>query len=200
MKALLIVDMQKDFMPGGPLETKGADALVPLINQLMGEFSLIVATKDWHPKDHLSFVSSHPGKKVGESILLGEVIQTLWPVHCVQESPGSEFARGLDAEKIDHICYKGVDKEVDSYSAFFDNGRLKKTGLEEYLRKKGVTELVVVGVATDYCVLFTVLDALELGFSVTVLKEGCRGINLHPDDEKRAFVKMEENGARMVSR
>ncbi len=198
MKALIIVDMQNDFMPGGPLPTKGADELVPLINGLMDDYPLVVATKDWHPINHVSFAPNHPGKKVGDLINVEGIEQILWPVHCVQETKGSECVPGLNEEKIDHIFYKGIDQKVDSYSTFFDNAQLRRTGLADYLKKKGVEELAIVGVATDYCVLYSVLDALELGFDVTVIARGCRGINRNPDDEKKAFDTMRKKGAKVI--
>jgi len=198
MKALLIIDMQKDFMPGGPLQTQGGDTLYQVINPLMEAFSLVVATKDWHPKDHLSFAANHPGKKVGDTIKVDSIEQPLWPIHCVQDSPGAEFADKLDVDKIDHIFYKGTDPKIDSLSAFFDNAHLRKTGLEDFLRSHQVKEIYVVGVATDVCVLLSVLDALELGFEVKVISDGCRAINRKPDDEKKAFEKMREKGAKVI--
>ncbi len=195
MRALLIVDLQKDFLPGGPLATDRADELVPVINALMDKFSFILATKDWHPKDHVSFASNHLGKNVGDLIEIEGAEQVLWPVHCVQDTKGANFAEGLNEEKIGHVFYKGLDRKIDSYSAFFDNAKERKTGLEDYLRSHEINEIVVVGVATDYCVLYSVLDALELGFKVTVVVDGCRAINLHPDDESKALALMQERGA-----
>lgn len=195
MKALLIIDMQKDFMPGGPLGAKDADALVPIINDLMKQFPLVIATKDWHPKNHKSFAENHPGKKVGDHIDLDGVDQILWPAHCVQETLGSEFTKGLNTKKIDQIIYKGTDPNIDSYSAFFDNARKKKTNLASYLKEKGVDQISICGVATDYCVLYSVLDALDLGFKVTLIQDGCKAINLKEDDEKRAIATMQQMGA-----
>lgn len=198
MKALLIIDMQNDFMPGGSLPVPRGDEIVPVINQLMPQFSYVIATQDWHPKDHVSFASNHPGKKPGDRIKVKGIEQILWPVHCVQKSPGAELVAGLKKESINSIFYKGSDKWVDSYSAFFDNGRLRATGLADYLKKEKLYELCVVGVATDYCVLYSVLDALQLGFQVTLVKDACRGINLEPRDEERALRKMEESGAVII--
>lgn len=185
-------------MPGGSLPVPRGDEIVPVINQLMPQFSYVIATQDWHPKDHVSFASNHPGKKPGDRIKVKGIEQILWPVHCVQKSPGAELVAGLKKESINSIFYKGSDKWVDSYSAFFDNGRLRATGLADYLKKEKLYELCVVGVATDYCVLYSVLDALQLGFQVTLVKDACRGINLEPRDEERALRKMEESGAVII--
>ncbi|HSX12075.1 MAG TPA: bifunctional nicotinamidase/pyrazinamidase [Rhabdochlamydiaceae bacterium] len=199
MKALLIVDMQNDFMPGGALPVPHGNALIPIINRLIPHFSHVIATQDWHPKDHVSFASNHPGKKPGDLIEVKGIKQILWPVHCVRNTKGAELVAGLKKESIASIFYKGSDKWVDSYSAFFDNARLRATGLEEYLKTRGINELYIAGVATDYCVLYSVLDALELGFKISVIQNACRGIDLKPHDEERALQKMEENGAVLIS-
>lgn len=199
MKALIVVDMQNDFMPGGALPTKGADALVPVINALMERFPVVLATKDWHPKDHYSFAATHPEYKVGDVIREGPLEQILWPVHCVQHTKGAEFVRGLRSDRFEEVFHKGVDRMIDSYSTFFDNAHLRETGLADYLRKRGIKEIALVGVATDYCVLYSVLDALELGFDVTVFADGCRAINLLPDDGEKAFLQMEQAGAKVVA-
>jgi nicotinamidase/pyrazinamidase len=199
VKALVVVDMQNDFMPGGALPTKGADRLVPVINKLMDKFPIVVATKDWHPKDHISFAASHPGKKVGDVVQFDGIEQILWPAHCVQHTKGAEFVKGLNADRFEHVFHKGVDRMIDSYSTFFDNAHGRETGLAKYLHQKGIKEIALAGVATDYCVLYSVLDALELGFGVTVIVDGCRAINLRPDDGQKAFDLMEEKGATLVT-
>jgi len=199
VKALLLVDIQNDFVSGGNLAVPGGDAIVPVVNKLLDlPWDLIVATKDWHPADHGSFAENHEEKNPGEIIDLEGLDQILWPVHCVQESLGSEFVEGFRSDKADKVFYKGTDPKIDSYSAFFDNAKRKSTGLGEYLKSKGVDELYVVGLATDYCVLFSVLDALELGFKVTVIEDACRGIDLKAGDVERAFQKMQEVGADVV--
>lgn len=198
MKALIVVDMQKDFMPNGPLPTKDADKIIPIINQLMEKFSLVIATKDWHPKDHIGFARNHPGKKEGDRIGVNGGLQILWPVHCVQETSGAEFADGLNQEKIEQVFFKGVDPQIDSYSAFFDNAHKRKTGLDAFLKKKGVKSVVLVGVATDYCVLFSALDAKELGYDVSVVADACKAINLNPDDEEKAHALMKQMGIHVV--
>lgn len=192
MKALLIVDVQNDFMPGGALGVPKGDEIIPVINALQEKFDLIVATKDWHPPDHISFASRH-GKKPGETIEISGYRQELWPDHCVENTFGSEFAPSLKTDKISHVVYKGVDPDIDSYSTFRDNlGR--DTGLAAYLREKGVDEIYIVGLATDFCVRFSTHHALESGFKVTVLEEGCRGIG----DTEKALKEMRQAGAQIL--
>jgi len=197
MSTLLIVDMQNDFMPNGPLPTRGADSLVPIINELMQEYPVILATQDWHPKNHVSFAPNHPGKKVGDVVIVEGIEQILWPVHCVQNTKGAELVAGLKTDAIQQIFYKGIDPLVDSYSAFFDNAKKRKTGLEVYLRQHAIQAFSIVGVLTDYCVLYSVLDALALGFDVTVIAKGCRAINKVAGDEQKAFAAMKEKGAKI---
>ena len=198
MKALIVVDMQNDFMPGGALPTKGADALVFVINALMEDYPIVLAVSDSHPQGHVSFVTSHPGKKVGDVVQEGEIEQILWPEHCVQGTKGAEFVPGLKVERFEHVFYKGTDPKIDSYSAFFDNAKKRKTGLEEYLKSHQIKEITLVGVATEYCVLYSVQDAVELGFDVTVISNACRAINLKPNDGKRALDTMKNLGAKVV--
>lgn len=199
MKALLVVDLQNDFMPGGALPVQHADEIIPIINQLVHEpFDLIVATKDWHPSDHGSFADNH-GKQPGEHIKLAGLDQILWPRHCVQGTGGSEFAAGWDSTEIDKVVYKGIDPDVDSYSTFFDNGHRRSTGLTDYLAAKSVKDIYIAGVATDYCVKYSVLDALQLGFNVYVIVDACKGVNLNPDDSELALQKMRTAGATLLS-
>ncbi|MBV9875394.1 MAG: bifunctional nicotinamidase/pyrazinamidase [Verrucomicrobia bacterium] len=200
MKALIIVDVQNDFLPGGALAVAEGDLVVPVINQLSREFDLVFTTQDWHPANHCSFAASHPGKKIGDRILVGGQEQVLWPVHCVQNSFGAELAAGLNPQVISggvHIS-KGTDERVDSYSGFFENQRKRATGLNELLRQHGADDLTIVGLATDYCVKATVLDALELGFAVTVLTKACRAVNLSSDDGAKALAAMRTAGAKVV--
>lgn len=197
MKALLIIDVQNDFMPGGALAVKEGDQVIPVINELLKQkWDIVVASKDWHPQRHGSFASSH-GKKPGEQIELDGVMQILWPDHCIEHEQGAELHPGLDQKAIHYIVLKGTDPSIDSYSAFFDNQKKRATGLHEYLQKYHVDELYVVGLATDYCVKYTVLDALELGYKVSVVEKGCRAVNLHPDDEEKAWKEMKEKGAKL---
>lgn len=186
-------------MPGGALPIPGGELVVPLINQLMTQFSLVVATKDWHPPDHMSFAINHPGKKVGDVIDVKGIAQILWPVHCQRSTPGSELIDSLSTDQIDSIFYKGTDKWIDSYSAFYDNAKQKSTGLGEYLKTRGIVNIYIAGVATDYCVLCSTLDALDLGFSVTVIEDACRGIDLRPGDIQDALRIMKERGALVIT-
>lgn len=198
MKALLLVDLQKDFVPGGALAVEHGDEILPIVNQLLEQdFDLIVATKDWHPPEHGSFAANH-GKQIGERINLEGLEQILWPVHCVQGSVGAEFASGWNSEKVEHIFYKGTDKKIDSYSTFFDNGHRKSTGLEDFLRKHQITDLYIAGLATDYCVKFSALDACKLGFKTYVIEDACRGVNLKTGDSADAIEEMREAGAEII--
>ncbi len=195
MKTLLLIDIQNDFLPGGALAVPEGDLIVPVVNDLMPQFDLIVATQDWHPADHGSFAANHPGRSVFEQIELEGMPQTLWPVHCVQNTGGALFAPGLNTRSIAKVFPKGMNARIDSYSGFFDNGHRAATGMSEWLNSRGVTELSVVGLATDYCVKFTVLDALQEGFRVRVIAKACRGVNLVPGDVDRALADMREAGA-----
>jgi nicotinamidase/pyrazinamidase len=194
MKALILVDIQNDFLPGGALAVPGGDAIVPAVNQLLPDYPLVVATQDWHPPDHGSFAANHAGRLPFEQIDLHGLPQTLWPVHCVQNTGGACFAPGLDTRHIHRIFFKGTDPRVDSYSGLFDNGHRNSTGLADYLRERGVTEVSVCGLATDYCVKFTALDALREGFHVTLLESACRGVNLRPGDVDAAVEEMRSAG------
>lgn len=182
MKALLIIDVQNDFVPGGSLAVADGDAIVPVINNLIPNYDLVVATQDWHPANHSSFASNNPGTAVYDVIDVDDMSQTMWPDHCVENTTGAEFVPGLNIDAIDKIIYKGTDPAVDSYSGFFDNSRRNSTGLASYLRDRGINEVDIVGLATDYCVAFTAMDAAELGFKPTVLTQACRGDELNPGD------------------
>jgi len=195
MDALLLVDIQNDFMPGGALAVQNGNEVVPMANRLMARFDLVIATKDWHPANHMSFAVRHEGKHVGDMIQLNGLPQILWPIHCIQGTRGSEFAPDLNTRDIDKVFTKGSDPGIDSYSAFFDNGHRQSTGLEDYLLVEGVSTLHVAGLATDYCVKFTVLDALQLGFKTHVVTSACRAVNLDEGDEHMALREMEEAGA-----
>jgi nicotinamidase/pyrazinamidase len=166
---------------------------------LMPRYELVVATQDWHPAGHGSFASSHPGTRPGDIVPLGGVDQVLWPDHCVQDGPGASFHSGLDVARIGHVVRKGTDPGIDSYSAFFDNHHLKETGLQAWLRERGVARVVVLGLATDYCVLYTALDAVGLGLSVAVVEDGCRAVDLAANDGDRALLEMEDAGCTVVT-
>jgi nicotinamidase/pyrazinamidase len=195
MHALLLIDIQNDFLPGGALAVPGGDEIIPVVNALMPGFEMIVATQDWHPTDHGSFAANHPGRNVFETMDLYGLRQTLWPVHCVQNSGGALIAPGLETRRIARVFPKGTDARIDSYSGFFDNGHRGDTGLAEWLRRQGVTELTLCGLATDYCVKFTALDALGCGFKVNLHLSACRGVDLQAGDCDRAVAAMRERGA-----
>ncbi|MHB1341670.1 MAG: bifunctional nicotinamidase/pyrazinamidase [Coriobacteriia bacterium] len=199
MKALVWVDLQNDFMPGGALAVAGGDAVVPVANALALLFPLVVATQDWHPAGHGSFASAHPGTSPGDVMDLAGVAQVLWPDHCVQGTPGASFHSSLDVARVCHVVRKGTDPGVDSYSGFFDNDHRRSTGLDAYLNTHGVAEIVVLGLATDYCVKATVIDAVGLGFGVTVVADGCRAVDVAVGDGERALAEMRTAGARLVA-
>lgn len=198
MKALVIVDLQNDFMPTGALGVSKANEIVPIINALIPKFSLVVATQDWHPSDHVSFAATHPGKHVGEVIKIGEIEQILWPVHCVRNTPGAELVDALDKTNLASNFYKGTDRNIDSYSAFFDNAHRKSTGLSDFLKSRGVTEVYFAGLTTEYCVLYSTKDAIDLGFTTYVIADACRAVNLHPQDQQRALETMRMKGAKII--
>lgn len=199
MKTLVLVDIQNDFLPGGALAVPDGDAIVPIVNRLLPRFDLVVATQDWHPADHGSFAANHVGKEPFENIELNGLPQTLWPVHCVQNTGGACFAPGLDTRRMAQVFPKGTDPRVDSYSGLFDNGRRSSTGLAEWLKEKGAEELWVCGLATDFCVKFTVLDAVAEGFRVNLITDACRGIDLPPGNIAAALDEMQAAGVRLVT-
>jgi nicotinamidase/pyrazinamidase len=177
-EALIVIDLQVDFCPGGALAVAGGDAIVPGINALMAEFPCVVLTQDWHPADHRSFAANHPGRAQFETVAMPYGPQTLWPVHCVAGSPGAAFHPDLNTGAAALILRKGMNPSVDSYSAFFENDRTTATGLAGYLRSRGIARLTLAGLATDYCVAWSALDAARLGFAVTVRADLCRAIDL----------------------
>lgn len=197
--ALIIVDLQKDFCEGGSLAVPLADAIVPLANQLQPFFDCVIATQDWHPSDHISFASNHPGQLVGDVIQIDSLFQVMWPDHCVQDSKGAEFNALLDRSHIDYVIHKGTNSAVDSYSAFFDNAHLYATGLAEYLNNQNITDIYIMGLATDYCVKYSCLDAVHLGFKVHVILDACRGVELMPGDIASAIKEMQDIGVELVT-
>lgn len=196
-KALIIVDVQNDFCPGGALAVKHGDEVVAVINGLQKNYDLVVATKDWHPLNHKSFASNN-NAPVGELRTLNGRPQVMWPNHCVQGTEGAEFHPELNTLKIEKIFTKGENPEVDSYSGFFDNDKKSSTGLGEYLREKKVTEVDVVGLALDYCVKATALDAKNLGFKTRVILDATRAVNLHPEDTNKAVLELTEKGIEVI--
>jgi len=195
MNALIIVDLQNDFLPGGALPVPHGDEVIPLANELQRRFELVVATQDWHPPDHGSFAANHPGKKPGDRIMLDGTEQILWPVHCVQNTHGAEFAAEFDTSRVAHVFHKGIDPMIDSYSTFFDNAHRRETGLADYLKKRAINEIYLMGLALDYCVKYSALDARQLGLSTRVILDGCRGIELEAGDIGRALDEMKRAGA-----
>ena len=198
-KTLILVDLQNDFLPGGSLAVPKGDEVIPVANWVIPRFELVVATQDWHPADHGSFASQHEGSEVGESFNLGGVMQALWPDHCIQGTRGAEFSDGLDLMGVHRIFRKGMDKSMDSYSGFFDNDHINDTGLGDYLKSRA-EEVTVMGLATDYCVQATVLDALGLGFKVRLLLDGCRAVDVAKGDGERALEKMQRVGATITTK
>ncbi len=199
MDALILVDLQNDFMPGGALAVPEGDEVVSVANRLIPRFPLVVATADWHPADHASFASNQPGHKIGDVIELDGLCQILWPDHCVQGTKGAELHPDLDRGGIQHVVQKGTNPLIDSYSGFFDNGHKQATGLGEYLKDHGVDRVVILGLATDYCVKFTALDALQLGFETILIEDGCRAVNLKRDDGAKALEELRAKGAKILS-
>lgn len=198
MKALIVVDMQNDFMPGGALAVPKGDQIIPIIKHLITHFSLRVMTLDWHPKNHVSFAQTHPDKKIGDTIVVEGHAQILWPVHCVQNTPGANLVSGLDRLQFQAEFHKGTDPKIDSYSAFFDNARGRSTGLEDYLRKNKVDEVYFVGVATDYCVVYSAIDAIDLGFKVFVIADACAGIDLQKGDVEKSLHAIAAAGGKII--
>ncbi len=199
MKALVLIDLQNDFCPGGNLAIHEGDQVIPIANRLQQKFDLVIATKDWHPQDHLSFASNHADRKIGDVVMLSGLEQILWPDHCVQGTHGAEFHPELQTERIKIIFYKGTDKFIDSYSALYDNAHLRSTGLGEYLQAQQVNEIYMMGLATDYCVKYSALDAKKAGFDVCVMMDGCRGVELQKGDVERAIEEMRAAGVKIVT-
>lgn len=176
--ALIVIDVQNDFCPGGALAVAGGDEVVPVINGLAGHFEHVILTQDWHPHHHSSFASSHPGRQHFETVRMPYGDQTLWPDHCIQGSGGAAFHPSLDRARAELIIRKGFRTAIDSYSAFFENDHKTPTGLGGYLRERGITAITLAGLATDFCVAYSALDAVAQGFATTVRLDGCRAIDL----------------------
>ena len=196
MKTLAVIDVQNDFLPGGALEVPGSDVILPRINHIMEKFDLVVAAQDWHPHNHGSFASQHPGRKPFEESTLNGLPQTLWPDHCVQGSPGAQFSAELETRPIEAIFRKGTDPSIDSYSAFFDNGKRKSTGLADYLRGKGCDVLYLCGLAGDICVYFSAMDAIEQGFEVYFIEDAATPLD--PEIDRERLTELLQRGARIV--
>lgn len=196
MKALILVDIQNDFIPGGALPVPNGDEIIPTVNALMPYFDLVVATQDWHPRNHGSFASNHAGKKVFDVIELNGLQQILWPDHCVQGTKGADFVPTLNTNPVEAIFRKGTDPAIDSYSGFFDNGKKKNTGLADYLRGRHIDEVYVVGLAGEFCVNYTILDAVDQGFKTFLIKDGTRPLN--EDDFEKAMENMRKKGVIII--
>lgn len=193
-RCLIIVDVQNDFLHGGALAVPKGNEIIPFINVIQDQYDLVVATQDWHPPNHGSFAANHQGRMPSEVIELNGLEQILWPVHCVQNSFGAKFSEQLKVEQVQKVFVKGTDPNIDSYSGFFDNGKLQSTGLHDYLQSQGIEEVTIVGLAADYCVKFTAMDAAELGYKVEVLRDGTRAVNLKPTDYEQSILEMESVG------
>ena len=196
--ALIIVDVQNDFCEGGSLEVQNADQIVPIINKLSPQFDKVVATQDWHPAEHRSFASNHDDKQPFDNITLGEQDQTLWPDHCVQGSEGAQFHPDLDLEPVNLIIRKGTNVNIDSYSAFRENDRKTITGLYGYLDRLDVQHVFITGLATDVCVMFTALDASQLGLDTFLIEDATKGIDQPEGSLEKSMQKMKENHVKML--
>jgi nicotinamidase/pyrazinamidase len=195
---LLVIDVQNDFCPGGALAVGDGDAVVPVVNRLAQRFAHVVLTQDWHPPGHSSFATSHPGAAPFHTIAMSYGPQTLWPDHCVQDSAGAAFHPQLSTERAELIIRKGFRGEIDSYSAFYENDRRTPTGLAGYLHERGLRRLFLVGLATDYCVHYSAVDARRLGFETIVIESGCRAIDL-AGSLAQAWVSMQEAGVQRLA-
>lgn len=185
MKALIIVDVQYDFLPGGSLEVPKGDEIIPIINNIQKDYDLVVASQDWHPQKHLSFASQHENKLPFEIIDLDGLEQVLWPDHCIQESYGSQISEDLQTNRVEAIFRKGMDPKIDSYSAFYDNGKRKDTGLAGYLKARNIDEVHVCGLAADFCVFFTAMDAITEGFKTSIISKATKAIDKGAFMEKK---------------
>jgi nicotinamidase/pyrazinamidase len=197
MKALLLVDIQIDFIPGGSLAVPGGNEIISIVNDLQQQFDLVAATQDWHPGNHKSFASNHKGKNTFDIIQLHGLEQVLWPDHCVQGTKGAEFSKELNMNKVEAIFRKGTDPEIDSYSGFYDNEHRKTTGLADYLKGKQATEVYIAGLAADYCVYYTAKDALLEGFMTYIIEDAVRAINV--EDFKKAKEDILSKGGKIIN-
>lgn len=198
MKALLIVDVQNDFCPGGALSVPEGDQTIPVINRLIDQFDVIIQTQDWHPNDHSSFASAHPEKNPYDIVEMKYGTQVLWPDHCIQGTDGADFHPDLNTDKTQVIIRKGFRKEIDSYSTFFENDQTTTTGLTGYLKQRGITDLYTVGLATDFCVKWSVLDGIDEGFNMHIVKDAVKGIDLDGSVDQ-AWKEMKEKGVMVTS-
>lgn len=196
--AIIMVDLQNDFCKNGSLEVPEGDAVIPLANRLQHYFDFVIVTKDWHPKNHMSFASNHGGHKIGDVISVHGIQQVLWPDHCVQNTHGADLHPELELKRIDHVIHKGTQMTIDSYSAFFDNEHLHSTELADYLKTHDIKDIYIMGLATDYCVKYSCLDAVHLGFNTYMIEDACRGVELQKGDVEKALQKIKEAGVKIV--
>lgn len=199
MKALILIDIQNDFVTGGALAVPQGETIIPTINQISPLFDLIVATQDWHPQDHGSFASQYHDQQIGHSIDLFGLSQILWPDHCIQHTFGAQFEPSLNISSINKIFTKGTDKQIDSYSGFFDNGHKKSTGLSDFLKEQGVTTLFIAGLALDYCVKYSAIDAINEGFETYLITDATKAVNLSEGDDISAIKVLKDIGVKMIS-
>jgi len=197
--ALIIVDVQNDFLPGGALAVPEGDKIIPLINAIQDKFDFIVATQDYHPLDHKSFAANNPGREIGELIDLNGLSQFLWPVHCVQGTTGADFSKDLIKKTWRKIFQKGMNPEVDSYSGFFDNAKRGDTGLSAFLKENQIERVFICGLALDYCVKFTAKDANELDFETFLFTDATRAVNVNPKDGEKALKDLADTGVKLIT-
>jgi nicotinamidase/pyrazinamidase len=198
MNALLMIDIQKDFLPGGSLEVPEGDQVIPVVNEMQRLFNLVVATQDWHPANHGSFASNHPGRNPGEKVVLENAEQVLWPDHCVQGTSGAGFADELIMDHVVQVIQKGTDPRIDSYSGFFDNQHKRATGLHQFLKNENVNTVTIAGLAADVCVRYTALDALDLGYEVFLIEDATRAVG-GPDAHRATMDELKEKGATIIN-
>ncbi len=195
---LLVIDVQRDFCPGGALAVKEGDRIIPLINKIMKKFERVVATQDWHPGEHISFVVNHKGKKVLDTVEVHGITQVLWPEHCVQGTEGADFHPDLDKRHFNLILRKGMRPELDSYSAFFENDKTTSTGLDYYLKGLGLNHVYICGLAMDYCVYYSAMDAVKLGFQTFLIEDAAQGVDLPSGSVANAIAQMKNAGVKVV--
>lgn len=199
MKGLIIIDVQRDFCPGGSLAVPGGDEVVPVINNIMDGFPFLAATADWHPPGHVSFASSHPGKKILDTVKAAGIDQFLWPDHCVAGTPGAQFHQDLRTDGLDLILRKGKKKDLDSYSAFFENDRKTPTGLAGTLRERGIDRVYLCGLATDVCVYYSAIDAAALGFETLLIEDASRGVDTPAGSLSAALEDLRQKGVKIIN-
>ena len=197
-RALLLIDLQNDFVDNGSLAVKHGQEVIAVANRIMPSFDVVIATLDWHPYDHQSFASQHASVSVYDNFELDGLSQTAWPDHCIEDTFGAQLVAELNQREVDFRVYKGTDRRIDSYSGFFDNGHRRSTGLSEYLREQKIEQVAILGLATDYCVRFTALDAVKQGFRTLLIEDGCRGVELQHGDIARAMTEMKCAGVELV--